>query len=100
MEEDLAAAKQFLGWDLLEEDTEGEGDTNMKSTSKTSNDSQNQLSSEESAMSSSSIAILGFMGIVLTSMLVLLSFDPMSANNVFTSVEGVEPPMDMPLRSW
>ncbi len=124
-EEDIAAAKQFLGWDLADLEREGtiseekekaimDSRTRAQpsSSSKTSKDElllqsrrrfdgKNEKNDEvqEGGMSNGAKAVLFSVALVQILLLIVLSFDPMTANNVFTSLGG-EPPSDVPLSSW
>lgn len=133
-EEDIAAAKQFLDWDLQEE-LEGvssisEEEENAILTSNVSSLSRSRSSSsstekltkndllmqsrrrfdgkesgtnsdkeEEGELSNAAKAVLLTVALSQVLLLVVLSFDPMTANDVFTSISG-PPPADVPLSSW
>jgi len=117
-EEDIAAAKQFLDWDL--EDSEEDGLLNESQDRGGSPQSKNELlmqsrrrfdgkdgknpvkeneSASGDGMSNGSKAVLFSIALVQIALLVVLSFDPMASNSVFTSIAG-EPPVDLPLSSW
>jgi len=133
-EEDIAAAKQFLNWDLQEE-LEGvssisEEEENAILTSNVSSLSRSRSSSsssgkltkndllmqsrrrfdgkesrtnsdkeDEGELSNAAKAVLLTVALSQVLLLVVLSFDPMTANDVFTSISG-PPPADVPLSSW
>lgn len=117
-EEDIAAAKQFLGWDLALEDDQDVESTKVEGTGKEESaeeynkrlllQSRRRFDGEEKSASTSSEgegfgngakAILLTVALSQILLLVVLSFDPMTANNVFTDING-PPPSDMPLSSW
>jgi len=129
-EEDIAAAKQFLDWDLADLESEGtiseekekeimdsrtraQPSSSSSSSSSASSrdelllqsrrrfDGKNEKKNEvqEGGMSNGAKAVLFSVALVQILLLVVLSFDPMTANNVFTSIGG-EPPSDVPLSSW
>lgn len=135
-EEDIAAAKQFLDWDLQEE-LEGvssisEEEENAiltsnvsslsRSGSRSSSSSSGKLTKndllmqsrrrfdgketgtnsdkeEEGELSNAAKAVLLTVALSQVLLLVVLSFDPMTANDIFTSISG-PPPADVPLSSW
>ncbi len=125
-EEDIAAAKQFLDWDLADLESEGtiseekekeimDSRTRAQPSSSSSASSKDELllqsrrrfdgknekkdEVQEGGMSNGAKAVLFSVALVQILLLVVLSFDPMTANNVFTSIGG-EPPSDVPLSSW
>ena len=112
-EADIAAAKQFLGIDLnIEEgdidDNDGNvtDDVNKKSKeelllqSRRRFDDKNgtEAKKEEEGMSAASRGLLLAVAALKIALLVFLSFDPMTADNVFTNLSDSEPPTDLPSR--
>ena len=122
-EQDIAAAKQFLDWDILADEQQqrnerisnGETVSNKEVDNK---DFRNDLlmqsrrrfdgleganastsTNEETPMSNGAKAILLTVAVSQIALLVLLSLDPMSANNMFTDVAG-SPTESLPLSSW
>ena len=123
-EQDIAAAKQFLDWDILADEQQQRSeskDTNGETASKKEGDSKdlrNDLlmqsrrrfdgqeggntstaTNDETPMSNGAKAILLTVAVSQIALLVLLSLDPMSANNMFTDVAGA-PTENLPLSSW
>lgn len=98
-EEERAAAKRFLGWGSEEfEDDPNENDVGGSKTLEQSA-GVDQNSNVEGGLSNSAKLILGGVASMLIVLLWTLSFDPMTADQVFTSVGG-SPPSDLPLSSW
>jgi len=122
-EEDIAAAKQFLGWDLTQDEDVEEEDTSrvngianekesreelnkrllLQSRRRFDDDSNKPVTTsdgkEEEGLSNGAKAILLTVALSQILLLVVLSFDPMTANNVFTDISG-PPPNGLPLSSW
>ncbi len=121
-EEDIAAAKQFLGWDILADEKKFNENNDTEATISEVNDeekkknllmqsrrrfdvqesdssSPRQQSSEEKPMSNVAKAILLSVAVSQIGLLFLLSLDPMSANNFFTNVAGSSTE-SLPLSSW
>jgi len=78
-QEDIRAAKQFLGIDL--------------STDSTGNETRQE------GFSFGAVAVLAIVALSQLCLLYMLSFDPMTANDVYTTIGG-DPPMNMQLSSW
>ena len=102
-EEERAAAKRFLGWGSEEfggelEEIDEPKLSNIAPRSQQSN-GQEVKKAEDEGMSNSAKAILFGVATMLIVLLWTLSFDPMVADQVFTSVGG-SPPSDMPSSSW
>lgn len=113
-DENVAAAKLFLDMDLV---ADYNPDTSNTSPNKTLNNepkkgkdiSTSWLLNKDSKMgdksdpnkgfSNGAIAIMTLIAISQIALLYMLSFDPMKANDVFTSVSG-PPPSDLPFSSW
>lgn len=106
-ESDIAAAKQFLGLDFDAKDMmwleDNDGDDGMKKNKKLSQDKNELLlqsrrrfdgkvgedvvrddNAKENGLSDGNKAILLLIAIVQIGLLIVLSFDPMTAQNVFT----------------
>lgn len=120
-EEDIAAAKQFLNWDIaadLEDDesidssaNQNQKQTETEESKKTSllmqsrrrfdNQDSGKVSSsaEDKPMSNVAKAVLLTVAMSQIALLVLLSMDPMSTNSIFTDIAGT-PPVNIPLSSW
>jgi hypothetical protein len=139
-EEDISAAKQFLGLDILLDDDKGEDNkedsknsdingvanriettsrNDLKSNtvdgededSKKNNllmqsrrrfdrkESNQAVTSENDSLSNGAKAILITVALSQIALLVLLSMDPMNANQMFTDISG-NPPANMELGSW
>lgn len=121
-EEDIAAAKQFLGWDLTQDEDVEEEDTSrvngianekesreelnkrllLQSRRRFDDDSNKPVTTsdgKEEGLSNGAKAILLTVALSQILLLVVLSFDPMTANNVFTDISG-PPPNGLPLSSW
>lgn len=112
-EVDIAAAKQFLGIDLNIEDgslNDNDGDVtdDVKKSkeelllqSRRRFDDKNGVEAkkeEEEGMSAASRGLLLAVAALQIALLVFLSFDPMTADNVFTNLSDSEPPTDLPSR--
>lgn len=108
-EEDISAAKQFLGWDLEDIDEvkqtktpQSKDELLMQSRRRFDGKDGKSPASEGipgDGMSNGAKAILFSIALVQIALLVVLSFDPMTSNNVFTSIAG-EPPADILSSSW
>jgi hypothetical protein len=111
-EADIAAAKQFLGIDLnIEDGSVNDNDGNVTDDVKKSKeelllqsrrrfDDKNgvEAKKEEEGMSAASRGLLLAVAALQIALLVFLSFDPMTADNVFTNLSDSEPPTDLPAR--
>jgi len=93
-EEERAAAKRFLGWGNDEF-----GDDPADESSQLDNAGCSKQGGSNAGLSTSAKAVLAGVASVLIILLWTLSFDPMVADQVFTSVGG-SPPAGMPLSSW
>mmetsp|Transcript_8606 Transcript_8606/g.19342 ORF Transcript_8606/g.19342 Transcript_8606/m.19342 type:complete len:283 (+) Transcript_8606:104-952(+) len=95
-----AAAKRFLGWesDDFGDDPGDDIDINSLGFEETSN---RNVQNNEKGAGLSNIAKLILFGVasMLIVLLWTLSFDPMVADQIFTTAGG-NPPSDMPLTSW
>lgn len=102
-EEERAAAKRFLGWgsDEFGDDEEGEGGGDIINNNLGQENINGDIQKEGSTSGLSNSANFLLFGVA--SMLIVLfwtlSFDPMVADQVFTTMGG-NPPSDMPLSSW
>lgn len=111
-EADIAAAKQFLGIDLnIEDRSIDDNDGNVTDDVKKSKeelllqsrrrfDNKNGVEArkEDEGMSVASRGLLLAVAALQIALLVFLSFDPMTADNVFTNLSDSEPPTDLPAR--
>lgn len=93
-EDDLRAVRQFLDMDI----SEG-GEIVPIASDITEEEPSSVVKSQETGMSSGSKAVLAAVALVQVLLLVLLSFDPMTADNFFTIIGG-QPPEGGPLSSW
>ena len=120
-EEDIAAAKQFLDWDILADERQQsyideKSNSNDKMDSdevrnsllmqsrrrfdgKEESNTSSSSNNEKSSMSNGAKAILLTVAVSQIALLILLSLDPMSANNIFTEVAGT-PTENLPFSSW
>ena len=105
-EEERAAAKRFLGWGSDEfGDDESEIDNMDKSKRRrlnngSANNQNNALDNDTvKGLSNGANTLLFGVGTMLILLLWTLSFDPMQADQVFTTLGGA-PPSDMPFSSW
>ena len=101
-EEERAAAKRFLGWG--EEEFGDEPDVDADTDSIGLDDKSNGMDIQQNESSNTGLtgtaqAILFGVASMLIVLLWTLSFDPMVADQVFTTVGG-SPPENMPLSSW
>lgn len=98
-ESDAAAARQFLGLDI--EGIENQAKQNPDAGAEAEQSRKQELGGgvAKNGFSNGAIAILAVVALSQLALLYLLSFDPMTANNVFTSVAG-PPSVDLPLSSW
>mmetsp|Transcript_23542 Transcript_23542/g.48230 ORF Transcript_23542/g.48230 Transcript_23542/m.48230 type:complete len:305 (-) Transcript_23542:153-1067(-) len=103
-EEERAAAKRFLGWEGEEfGDDEFEGGEGLSSKRDGGNNGSDGKSSRQSDISEEGMgngpkSLLIGVAAMLIVLLWTLSFDPMQADKVFTSVGG-SPPSDLPFSS-
>mmetsp|Transcript_9049 Transcript_9049/g.27052 ORF Transcript_9049/g.27052 Transcript_9049/m.27052 type:complete len:272 (-) Transcript_9049:309-1124(-) len=94
-EKDLAAARQFLDMDINES-----GELLMVEDSEVKQRKQTPTkTSEDAGMSNGAKVVLAAVALTQVLLLVLLSFDPMTADSVFTTIGG-QPPANVPLSSW
>mmetsp|Transcript_31145 Transcript_31145/g.67363 ORF Transcript_31145/g.67363 Transcript_31145/m.67363 type:complete len:274 (-) Transcript_31145:49-870(-) len=102
-EEERAAAKRFLGWgsDEFGDDGEGEGGGDIINNNLGEENINGDIQREGSSggLSNSANFLLFGVASMLIVLLWTLSFDPMVADQVFTTMGG-SPPSDMPLSSW
>lgn len=85
-EEDVEAARRFLGMNI--------GDVSEGNAGENSEEA-----APKKGFSNGSLAILAAVALSQLALLYMLSFDPMATSQVFTSVGG-EPPSDLPFSSW
>ena len=104
-DENIAAAKQFLNIDLRyddDKDIKNMNENSSKSMLSIFSNQKKDVSNEPSVtrgFSSGAIAVMLLVATSQIALLYMLSFDPMKANDVFTSISG-PPPTDLPLSSW
>jgi len=103
-EEERANAKRFLGWgreEFGDDDTERDIDINNNNSLDLDGNQKMNLKDESGndGLSEISKVILFGVASMLIVLLWTLSFDPMVADQVFTTIGG-SPPSDMPLTSW
>lgn len=102
-EEERAAAKRFLGWgseEFGDDDTENDVDKDNNILGLDGNQKRNQKGESGNAgLSEISKLVLFGVASMLIVLLWTLSFDPMVADQVFTTVGG-SAPSGMPLTSW
>lgn len=98
-EEERAAAKRYLGWDNDEFGDGFEGEAENNNTGLGGSNGGIQSNKSEAGMSNSANIILLGVASTLIVLLWTLSFDPMVADQVFTTLGG-SPPEGMPLTSW
>ncbi|KAL7472895.1 hypothetical protein ACHAXS_014341 [Conticribra weissflogii] len=92
-EEERAAARRFLGWG---DEEFGDGDSGYNGSG---GKSSRRSDLSEEGMGNGSKSLLIGVAAMLIVLLWTLSFDPMQADKVFTSVGG-SPPSDLPFSSW
>jgi len=109
-EEDIAAAKQFLGWNIEQDEETVEPGMNNKSDEEENkknkllmqsrrrfdgNDGKSVTPADDVAskteLSNSAKLILFAVALSQVALLVLLSFDPMSSSSVLTNIAGAPP---------
>lgn len=101
-EEERAAAKRFLGWGGEEFGDDPDDDIARKglgSEGSTGGDVQSKGNDVNAGISNSAKVILFGTASMLIVLLWALSFDPMVADQVLTTLGG-SPPSNMPLSSW
>ncbi|EED94323.1 predicted protein [Thalassiosira pseudonana CCMP1335] len=93
-EEERAAAKRFLGWDS-DEFGDNEEDRNEIAAKLSETNDNDQIN----GLSIGSTFLLAGVATMLLALLWTLSFDPMTADGLFTTLGG-SPPSELPLSSW
>lgn len=86
-EEERAAVKKYLGWEM-------DGSEEKPIENKAAKEA-----SPKKGFSDLSLGVLAWTAAILIATLFTLSFDPMTADSIFTNLGG-DPPADLPFSSW
>eukprot|EP00581_Thalassiosira_minuscula_P016990 CAMPEP_0183715554 /NCGR_PEP_ID=MMETSP0737-20130205/9718_1 /TAXON_ID=385413 /ORGANISM="Thalassiosira miniscula, Strain CCMP1093" /LENGTH=285 /DNA_ID=CAMNT_0025944655 /DNA_START=109 /DNA_END=966 /DNA_ORIENTATION=+ len=98
-EEERAAAKRFLGWGDDEFGYDPKEDATDNNALGLEGGNSDAEKNQTTGLSNSANLILLGVASMLSVLLLTLSFDPMAADQVFTTLGG-SPPSDLPLSSW